>query len=226
MSYGINAPWGLKPSQYLNGTTWSGQLSEYQIKSGYATSLFTNDPVTQLADGTIGIGVAASSATVGPIIGSFQGVKYMDAQGVFQYSAYWPGGTVTQGAVNAVALVADDYNLLYDMQVATATGTPGPVAAPTLAAADLGQNINFSIVANTYNAVGGVTPAPNTGAGNTRTGQSGYYLDYGSINTTSYLNFKIIRFTPYPGNEPGLIFNNALVLINNGLYKSVGTQGV
>jgi hypothetical protein len=237
MSYGINAPQGMQPFSFLDGSLYTGSLTSYNIASGYSNALFTGDPVTLLADGTIGIGVAGSQ-----IIGSFQGCKYYDAFGNFQMLPYWAASTVTQNALYAEALVADAPGLIYNMQVSS-TGAK-VLAAPTIAQADVNNNINFGLTALTG---GGVVPfwsaptnagalpnqaaaaavAPNNpGAGNTRTGQSSFFLDYASIQTTATLNLKIIGITPIPGNQAGLIFNNALVIINANVYKSVGTAGV
>lgn len=235
MSYGnnTNAPNGLVPYSYLDGSLWTGQTEEYPIASGYATSLFQGDPVTLLADGTIGIGVAGAA-----IIGVFQGVTYVNSSGEPIFINFWTGGTVTQGAQNALAKVVADPNVLFDIQVSTATGTPGPVNPVALAQTNFNNNANFSVTANQFNATvapNAVTYADNPGAGNTRTGISGYYLDYGSLNTTATLNLKLIRLTPKVGNvlssggtASGTInFNNALVLINNHILKGgTGTAGV
>lgn len=244
MSYGTNAPQGMQPDSFLDGSLYTGQLSYYKIASGYATGglggIFTGDPVTLLADGTIGIGVPGAQ-----IIGSFQGCKYYDANGTYQILPYWIDATATQNALYAEALVADAPGLIYNMQVSTfinAGGNPEP--APTIAQADVNKNINFAIGAITN--FGGVHPwaaptnggaLPNQGAaaiaspnnpaeGSTRTGQSAAFLDYNTIQTTATLNFKIIGIVPVPGNVAGLIFNNAKVIINANVYKSVGTLGV
>lgn len=219
---GQNSPKGLHPSVYADGSIWNGQTSEYLILSGYATSLFTGDPVTLLANGTIGIGVAGSA-----IVGVFAGCKYLNAQGIATFSPYWPASTITQGAVNAIALIVDDPNVLFDIQVSTSAGSPGPVAAVSLIQSNMFENANFSVLVNSFNAVSGITPLPNPAAGNTATGQSGYYLDYGSLANTATLNLKLIRFTPQPGNVAGVNFNNAIVKINNHIYNGgTGTAGV
>jgi hypothetical protein len=235
MSYGNNqnSPNGFKPYSYENGALWNGAQGEYLITSGYATSLFEGDPVTLLADGTIGIGVAGAG-----IIGVFQGVTYINAQGEPVFTNWWPAATATQGAVAAVAKVVDDPSVLFDIQVSTDTGTPGPVNPVALAQADIGQNANFSETVNSFNptvAPNVVTYAANPATGNTRTGISGYYLDYGSLGAGATLSLKILRLTPIPGNVSSaggtasgtLNFNNALVLINNHVFKGgTGTAGV
>ncbi|HEY3526677.1 MAG TPA: hypothetical protein VGK47_10800 [Nitrososphaeraceae archaeon] len=233
MSYGnnTNAPNGFVPYSYMDGSLWTGQLEEYPIASGYGTCLFEGDPVTLLADGTIGIGVAGSG-----IIGIFQGVTYTSSTGEPIFTNFWTASTATQGSQNALAKVVADPNVLFDVQVASSSGgTVNPVA---IAQTDINNNANFAVAATSYNptsAPNAVTYAANPGSGNTTTGISGYYLAHNTLNTTATLSLKLIRLTPKVGNvfssggtASGTInFNNVLVLINNHTLKGgTGTAGV
>lgn len=205
MAYGVNAPWGLKPWQYLNGTPYLGATREYPLASGYVTSLFTGDPVMPLADGTIGIGTAGN-----PCLGVFMGVKYTATDGSFQMRPMWTGATTVLTGTVPVALIADDPNLVFNMQEAatnTAVGT-GTAGTP-LTLADRNFNINFK--------------APTTGV--VATGQSAYFIDNASEADTSTLNLKILGLTPVPGNVVGN-YANWLVTWNVHVLKSVGTTGV
>jgi hypothetical protein len=202
MSYGTNAPQGFQPRQYLNGSTWSGEGGEYLINSGYETNLFTGDPITLLNNGSIGIGVAGSAW-----VGVFNGVKYQDSLGVQQFKPYWPASTVTFGTVAATAFVIDDSNVLFDVQATTSNA-----GTHTAAIVQTDLNLNCNGVA---------------AAGSTTTGQSAWSIDLATLNTTDTLNTKLIRLTPVPGNDFGTLYNNALVLINNHIYKGgTGTAGV
>lgn len=217
---GQNSPQGLLPSQYLSGAIWNGQTTDYQIPSGYGTALFRGDPVSFANTGTITVGTIG-----GPIVGVFWGVKFLDATGTAQFQNYWPANQVTFGAMPAFALIVDDPNVLFDVQVASAAG--GTVAAPSLVQAEMFQNANFGVAVTSYNAIAGVTPAPNPGVGSTASGKSAYFLDSNSIANTATLNLKLIRFTQITGNVAGVVFNNALVKINNHYYNSgTGTAGV
>lgn len=199
MSYGVNAPFGLQPRFSLTGGTWNDQGREYPLASGYATSLFMGDPVYYAANGTI---VRATAGDTNPILGVFNGVKYIDATGTQQYSQYWLAGTVTYGAANASALILDDQNIVYDVQ-ADHTLVNG------IAAADLYQNANIAF---------------NT-AGSQYSGQSGATIL--GLGVTATFQVKILGFTPVPGNGPGIRDNNVLVILNNDPYKGgTGTVGV
>ena len=237
MSYGTNtnSPQGFQPSVYMNGAPWSGQTADYSLVSGYATSLFSGDPITWDTNGTIAIATAGN-----PMLGVFWGVTYTDTTGAVQFSRYWNANTVTQGALNATVHVIDDPNVLYDVATSTINNQPGPANAPSVLQTDLGRNINFAIAsaANSFNALpvgtvgpgAGTTPAANPRTGNTISGNSAYFLDYNSIGNTATKNCKIIRFTPVPNNGPGgangPFFQNLIVKINNDIYNGgTGTLG-
>ena len=198
MAYGTNAPNGLIPVKKLDGSAWTGATNPYQIANTYATALFRGDPVTRLADGTIGVGVAGSA-----VLGVFWGVKYTDSTGTVKFMNYWPGnpGVLTGSTVEA--LVIDDPNTVFSVQETSATGTAGT----PLALADRGLNINFLYT-----------------AGSTATGQSAVSINNASEADTATLNCKIIDLDPTPGNAVGN-FANWLVTINNHLYKG-GVTGV
>lgn len=201
MSYGTNAASGLQPCGYLNGANWTNQTGEYLIASGYATSLFNGDPVTLLADGTIGIGVAGAA-----IIGVFTGCKYTDSNGSPRFAPYWLASTATQGTLPATALVCDDPNVLYNIQSNSTTG---------VAVADLNSNANF--VAGTGSAITGqsgfmlAVSTINTTA---------------TLNLKIIRFTPIPGNIPSTGGTTGQ-YNNTLCLINNHIYKGgTGTLGV
>jgi len=198
MSYGTNAPSGFNPVQKLDGSAWTGATNPYQITSTYATAIFRGDPVTTLADGTLGVGVAGSAC-----VGVFWGVKWTDSTGRVRFENYWPGnpGVLTGSTVEA--LVIDDPNVVFSVQETSNTGTAGT----PLALADRGLNINFLYT-----------------AGSTSTGQSAVSLDNTTEATTSTLNCKILQLDPLPGNAVGA-FANWYVTINNHLYRG-GVTGV
>lgn len=222
MAYGVDAPFGLRPSVMNTGAPWNGQTNTYLITSGYNTSLFIGDPVAPQADGSIGRGVTSTG-----IIGVFMGCQYVDANGNYQFSPYWPANTVTQNTIPATAFVVDDPSVLFDIQVTTSNA--GTHVA-SVSQADL--NANASFVFGT--------------AGSTVSGQSGASLDAATIAVgggSGTLSLKILRVTPaftnqagtltsaaaYTGGQNilGLLYNNVLVQINNDNLKGgTGTVGV
>lgn len=199
MSFGTNKPWGLKPVRYLNGTPWNDAQNSYPIASAYATAIYTYDPITTLADGTIGIGVAGASCR-----GVFLGVQFIDTAGVVQNLPYWPAAQATLGSATATAFVADDPNLVFSMQETNGSG----VAGTPLALADVGLNANFFVQAGAYPDYISQTS-----------------LNNATEATTGTLNMKILGLDPTPGNVVGS-FANWLVTWNVHQLKSVGTDGV
>ena len=198
MAYGTNAPNGLNPVKKLDGSAWTGQTTSYPVASGYGTAMFKGDPVTVLADGTLGIGVAGSA-----IVGVFWGVQYTDASGNIVNMPNWVAGSTTRGAQTATAFVIDDPNVVFTIQEANGAGAAGT----PLTAADVHLNANFSV-----------------GTGNAATGVSGASLNNTTEDVTAALNLKILGLDPYPGNAVGA-FANWLVAINNHRYRG-GVAGV
>jgi hypothetical protein len=81
------------------------RAAEYTIATGYATSIFTNDPVTLVAAGVI-----QQAAAGGVIFGSFQGCSYKLSTGEIVWSRYWPAST---SATEIKAMVLIDPNIAY-----------------------------------------------------------------------------------------------------------------
>lgn len=141
----VQGPYGLKPVRHMTGG--EVRANSYTIASGYATDLFTGDPVLQTTDGTIIRAIGAEGVASTQTVGVFGGCVYTDAQGSRKFSAYWPASTV---ATNIEAFVYDDPRIIFEIQ-ADGTG---------IVEADKGALANFRIA-----------------AGNTRYGRSGAYLD-------------------------------------------------
>lgn len=199
MAFGTNAPNGLVPKRKLDGSAWTGKLGNYPIASGYGTSLFKGDPVTLLADGTLGIATPGSG-----VIGVFWGVQYTPSTGGLPVNApNWVASTTTLGAQTATAFVIDDPDVVFTVQETNAAGAAGT----PLALADVGLNANLRI-----------------GTGNAVTGNSGASLNNETEAVTATLDVKILRLDPYPGNAVGN-FANWEVKLNNHRYAA-GVAGV
>jgi hypothetical protein len=198
MSYGTNAPNGFQPVKKLDGSAWTGATNPYQIASTYATALFRGDPVTILADGTLGVGVAGATC-----VGVFWGVKYTDSTGVVKFMNYWPGNPGVLTGSEVEALVIDDPNTVFSIQETNGSGAAGT----PLALADRGLNINFLYT-----------------AGSTSTGSSAVSINNATEADTNTLNCKILQLDPTPGNAVGA-FANWLVVLNNHFYRG-GVTGI
>lgn len=77
-----NAPFGLRPVRYLDGTPWNGQTERCYIHSAYAVALFIGDPVlwsatlaekdTTAKHPTINVSAVASGSIIRGVITSFE----------------------------------------------------------------------------------------------------------------------------------------------------------
>jgi hypothetical protein len=150
------APFGLRPVRYLNGSQWTGQARHYYIPSGDGTAYFIGDPVDIVGD--------SNDAEVNVIGGSFPQATLSEiGLATLADGNYCIGCIVGFAATNRdspiygaasterVALVADDPNLIFEIQDDGATA---------LTADSVGLNAIMQ-----------------SGSGSTVTGLSGYVLD-------------------------------------------------
>ena len=197
----VSRPKGLVPVGYLNGAPWNGQARLYAVDASQA-ALYVGDPVTLIATSTnatglanVGIGVAGS-AIIGVIVG-----VVVTTSGVSQVATNLDLTRRSLPASTAgFVLVADDPNIIFEIQDGLAAGTP---------LADIGQNTNFLIAAGatTYSDSGTTSAATTTGG------------------TTD--NLKILGFAQREDNTPASASAKLLVKINNHVYgSSTGTASI
>lgn len=137
-----NAPFGLAPVEYLNGSKWNGQVRRYYIPSNDTNAYAIGDPVT-IAGSADSRGIASvvlatpGSAMLGPIVG-MGGLQYggMSGDPTNLNTTVIPA-TKTKAYY---VLVADDPNIIFEAQE-IGTGT-------ALAATDTGLNVNMVAATN------------------------------------------------------------------------------
>ena len=161
----VDAPFGLKPVGHMTGG--DVRLHEYSIASAYDTSIFSGDVVTMTGTGK---NIAQAAAGETNNIGVFAGCRYVNAQGEQKFSKYWPADTV---ATDIVALVYDDFNLVFEAQ------------ATTLAEADVGLLMDISV-----------------GTGSAATGLSGAQIDEGTKAGPGG-SFRVLEVVNRPDNAYG-----------------------
>lgn len=195
MAYGASGGFGLQPVNSGNGVTWSGAVSTYNLPATGGQTIFQGDPVALST-----VGVIVRGAATSPTLGAFQGCKYQDTNGVWQFVNWFSGATAFLTGNTPVALVIDDPQAQYTITEGDATGASG---TPLTAAAP-GLNANFVYT-----------------AGSTRTGLSAVTLNNATASTASGMNLRIVALDPRIGNQVGA-FANWIVQINNG-QRSAGT---
>ena len=197
MAYGASGGFGLQPLNSGNGVTFNGVTNQYNIPATGGQSIFQGDPVALSTAGVVIRGTASSAIT-----GVFQGCKYQDSSGVWQFSNYFSGATAFLSGNTPVAMVIDDPMAQYTITEGDASGASG---TPLLSSAP-GLNANFLYT-----------------AGSTRTGISAVTLNNATASSASGLNLRITSLDPRIGNVVGG-FANWIVQINNG-QRSAGTPG-
>ena len=197
-----NAPFGLSPFGYLNGSPWNGQARMYCIPSSDATNAYAiGDPVVLAGSAdtkgipTVTLATAGyGNAVTGVIVGA-GGIVY-GGPGANPANLNTTVVPVTK-AQNYYVLVADDPNILFMAQEDS--------VGNNLAATDVGNNID--LVAGT-----------NSGY------LSGWMIDSSTANTGNTRQLQLMQFVQTPDNAIGT-YGRWVVRINNHSYRS-GTTGV
>jgi len=194
-------PYGLKPVKRADGLPYAGAVTHYKIDpAGVANNIFYGSIVqltaagyVELADGTGkdlttnnfgGSGIGAA--------GVFVGCEYVDSNGQTQHSQYYPSG-----ALNAVAYIVDDPNVLFQAQLDGASSQ-----------ADVGTVTGFAAAQNA------------TTSGNTSTGNSTMAID-ATVQTTAggllIMGFVSATSDAYP---------DVLVKFTTGAHRVTMSTGV
>ncbi len=192
----VNAASGLKPVEYLGGSPYNGKVNMYLVPSADGTAMYVGDPVK--------MGGTAGAAGVY--------VNGINCEGMNTAITAAAGDTLLVGVVigflpnqsdltilhrvastNRIALVADDPNLVFEVQEDS--------GGAATAAVDVGENADILYT-----------------AGSTTTGISGVQLD-SSDHKTATAQLRILGFVQRPDNAIGT--NAKLrVLINEHAFKS------
>jgi len=195
-----NRPSGLKPVSYLNGAPYTGQARLYSVGAS-ESAMYIGDPVTLSGtadtNGLAGISIGvAGSAIIGSLVGFLvakPGVSLV-ATNLDLTVRSLPASTA------GFALVADDPNLIFEIQDGQSTPT---------AVTDIGRNTNFLIAAGatTYSDSGTTTAA--------------------TLTDSTTANLKLMGFTQRIDNTVAAAYAKLLVKINNHVYgASTGTAGI
>lgn len=128
-----NAPTGLSPRRYRNGSPWMGAARHYFVPATDATPLFVGDPVVLVAGSDANGFASVTRATAGAsnrITGVVVG---------FRPSATIIASGYRVGSTAEYVIVADDPELLFEVQESATTD------GAALTAAAMGKNVNLII---------------------------------------------------------------------------------
>jgi hypothetical protein len=204
MAYPVVAsPYGLKPINLIGGQVFAGSTRSLPIQYGYATSIFYGD-IVSLARGFINR-LAVTSAGGSGLVGVFLGCSYTNPVTKQKtFSQYWPSGTL---AGDAVAIVADDPDTVFQGVVCSATTTVGAAAL-----AVVGQNLQMI-----DNATGNVNTGDSLNAIQALSGS-------GAPATTAAFPLRVVGLVPesaYAVTGTGSSSSTTITLTGSGLSGAV-----
>ena len=200
---------GFRPVKSITGAPYNGQSNLYFVPASDSTVIMVGDAVKLSGDARAATGAptvtrvsAATDIPVGIVVGiAFTGVG--DAANIPPVNDL-NTPMYRRASTDRYLLVADDPNLIYEVQYA---GTS--VAAATITA-NVMLNGQFTLT-----------------AGNTASGSSGMQLDSAGLATTATLPLKIVGFPNRPDNIPGDQFFSYYVKLNSAsLATGTGSAGV
>lgn len=188
-----NAPFGLRQQSYAEGSAPTFGQSWSLVDKDDTAPIGWGDPVKQLSTGYIAAWTAGTSAVA--LAGVFVGCEYLDNNGVWRYSNYWPGSGAQQD-VRAAIIPATNADATFLVQ---SSGT-----AITLA--DIG--INGDLV---------------MGTPNTTTGKSTSTINQATLATTNTFPLKIIGLYNGIGNgsDAASSYNWVVVKFNSNAVTGV-----
>lgn len=199
---------GFRPVKTITGAPYNGQANVYFVDSGDSTVIMVGDAVKLAGDARAATGVptvtrcGATDVPIGIVVGIlFTGVgDKINVPPVNDLNT----PVYRRASTDRYLLVADDPNLIYEVQYA---GTS--VAAATITA-NVGLNGQFT-----------------TTAGSTTSGSSGMQLDSSGLATTATLPLKIVGFPNRPDNIPGDTYFSYYVQLNaTSQSHGTGAAGV
>lgn len=162
----VASPYGFKPVRMLGNQPYSGGTTEFSLISNVATAFFKGAPVS-IASGVVTPCAATptTTASTSTPIGIFMGCSYIDpVSKQYRNAHYLPAGAITAGYTNVKLYIADDPDLIFQIQA------DAPVALTAI-----GSNITIQDF-----------------TGSTVTGMSDMSADVGGLATTATLALRIV----------------------------------
>ena len=188
----IDAPYGFKAINELNGLPYAGATRQFPIARSYATNIFYGDLVQLQTDGTLikTSYSAASSPTsvIAGAIGVFVGCQFTNpTTKQLQFSQYYPASTA---ADDILAFVVDDPSALFKVVMV------GQTSSESNTASTVGYANQSFIGTNVY-AVTGVAGSTTTGNSKMAVSGDGPTDGTGNVRVASNsLPFRVVAVVP------------------------------
>ena len=187
----VDAAYGFKPLNELNGLPYAGAIRQFPIARNYGTAIFNGDLVELIANGSVTLtGMSTSTTTTARAgqVGVFVGCSYTNpSTGQKQFAQYYPGNVL---ANDITAFVVDD-----DRAVFKAVMIGQPSAGLSNTATTVGYAAPSFVGNNVYCVTG---TAGSTTTGNSAMGVSGDQPTNGTGNVAvaTGLPFRVVGLVP------------------------------
>jgi len=119
------SPYGLKPVNLLGGQSFAGSTREVKVSTNNSAAIYNGD-VIQLSSAGNPAALAATptAGTTSGIIGVCLGVRYVNpATKQSNYAQFLPANAITSGYTDVFLVVADDPDLVFQVQGTAAFGS-------------------------------------------------------------------------------------------------------
>jgi hypothetical protein len=189
----VNAPYGLRPINSVDGKPYAGATRLLPIASTYNTPIYYGDIVALVDGGTIAVsGVTDDSTTSAAnyTYGVFMGCQYVNSQSQTVQAQYYPGNAA---ATSAVAYVVDDPMAAFKVAVVYAN----------------------SVVTTVNQSIVGVNMAIDQGTGDATTGNSGFGVLSPTDNRGNAATLPVRVVEVVPGTETTTGYVEVVVKLNN-----------
>jgi hypothetical protein len=204
----VASPYGLKPVNLTGGQSYAGSTREIKLSTNNTAALFNGDIIQLTSAGNPqALTATITAGTTAGVIGVMVGCRYtLPATGQSIWAQYVPANAITAGYTNVYIYVADDYDLVFQVQGSAAFG---------------------SLTNGAAGAIGKNAALGNFSAGSTTTGNSGVNVVVGangaSLASTATLAVRVVGVVP--GTELDT-YPELLVRWNQGAHSYNLATGV
>jgi len=190
----VNAPYGLRPINSVDGKPYAGATRQLPIASTYNTPIYYGDIVALVDGGTIAVSGVTNDSTTSAAnytYGVFMGCQYVNGQSQTVQAQYYPGNA---SATSAIAYVVDDPMAAFKVAVVYAN----------------------SVVTTVNQSIVGVNMAVDQGTGDATTGNSGLgvLVATNNVGNAATLPVRVVEVVPATAAN-ATAFTEVVVKLNN-----------
>jgi len=204
----VSSPYGLKPVNLIGGQPYAGSTREIALSTNNSAAMFNGDIIQLTSAGNPqALTATITTGTTAGVVGVMVGCRYVNpVTKQSLWAQYVPANAITGGYTNVYIYVADDPDLVMQVQGSAAFG---------------------SLTNGAAGAVGKNAALGNFSAGSTSTGNSAVNLvvgaNGGSLASTATLAMRIVGVVPGTENDT---YPEILVKWNFGAHSYNFATGV